>query len=121
MRTEYDVYFIDGPVELAWLRELAAARFGDLVKAVVDVSRGVMAVSGDLHADEEQLLLQQGSSQADPWGINLYPDLHPTDDWIECDSLINVRPPHNRSRGVEDAATRDTVRAIVHGLVRLDD
>jgi len=38
---------------------MAQARFGDMVKAVVDVERGVMAVSGELHSDEEALLLDQ--------------------------------------------------------------
>lgn len=96
---------------------MAQARFGDMVKAVVDVARGVMAVSGELHADEEALLLEDGSRQNDLWGINLYPgELGP--DWIEFDSMINVRPSqNNRSRGVDDEVTRTTIRRIVDRLV----
>ncbi len=100
------------------LREIAKKQFGDFVKAVVDVERGIMAIGGELHADEEATLLDEGSVQRDLWGINLYPDL-PTEQWIEYDSMINVRPSQgNRSRNVEDAGLRKKVVAIVAKLVR---
>ena len=100
------------------LREIAKQQFGDFVKAVVDVERGIMAIGGELHADEEAVLLDGGSVQRDLWGINVYPDL-PMEQWIEYDSMINVRPSQgNRSRNVEDAALRKKIVAIVTKLVR---
>ena len=96
---------------------MAEARFGDMVKAVADVRRGLLAVSGELHSDEEALLLDDGSRQEDLWGINLYP-AETGDAWIEFDSMINVRPSQgNRSRGVESAATREAIRRVVATLV----
>ena len=104
-------------VTRAELVAMAQARFGDMVKAVVDIARGVMAVSGELHSDEEALLLEDGSRQADLWGINLYPG-ESGPDWIEFDSMINVRPSqNNRSRDVEDEATRAAIRRVVETLV----
>jgi len=104
-------------LSLAELREMAAAKFGDLVKVVVDVKRGCMAVDAELHADEEALLLEGGSERPDLWGINLYPDLE-GDDFIEFDSMINLRPSRgNRSRGVEDPAIQARIRTIVARLV----
>ncbi len=98
--------------------EPARRQFGDMMKAVVDVGRGVMAVGGELHADEEAALLEAGSRQTDLWGINLYPDVT-GESWIEFDSLINIRPSQgNRTRSVEDSALRDTIREIVHTLVK---
>ena len=91
---------------------------GDLVKAVVDVGRGVMSIGGDLHSDEEQALLDDGSRQRDLWGINLYLSRHLAD-WIEFDSMINLRPSQgNRSRGVDDPVARDRIVAVVQSLVR---
>ena len=88
------------------LRRMAAGMFGDLVKAVVDVERGLIAVDAELHSDLEALLLHDGSTQRQLWGINLYPDLD-GEQFIEFDSMINMRPSQgNRSRGVEDAAMR---------------
>jgi hypothetical protein len=88
-----------------------------MVKAVVDVARGVMAIGGELHADEEATLLDDGSRQSDLWGINLYPGAHDAG-WIEFDSMINVRPAQgNRSRDVEDERLREAIRGVVTALV----
>jgi hypothetical protein len=109
---------VDTVITMAELRSLAEGRFGDLVKAVVDVRRSIMAVDADLHSDEEALLLENGSVQADLWGINLYPDL-PSDDWIEFDSMINIRPSQgNRSRGIDDPGIQMRIVEVVKSLVR---
>lgn len=101
----------------ARLAELAASGFGDLIKAVVDCNRRIMVVSGELHSDEEQWLLDDGSRHAELWGINLYP-ADSSQDWIEFDSMINVRPAlGNPSRSVEDPTTQALIRAIVTELV----
>ena len=78
-------------ISRAELARRAEDRFGDWIKAVVDVSRGIMAIGGDLHADDEAALLADGSRQRDLWGINLYPG-ESGGDWIEFDSMINLRP-----------------------------
>ncbi|MDQ3698868.1 MAG: DUF5674 family protein [Gemmatimonadota bacterium] len=96
---------------------IASEQFGDMVKAVVDIERGIMALGGELHSDAEALLLDDGSSQGNLWGINLYPSAN-EEDWVEYDSMINVRPSQgNRTREVVDAGLRDTIRRIVKGLV----
>ena len=104
-------------ISLAQLRELAVRRFGEMVKAVVDVEQAVMAVDAELHADEEEALLERGSEQAHLWRINLYPDIV-GESWIEFDSMINLRPSQgNRSRGVDDSVTRQRIVEIVSRLV----
>jgi hypothetical protein len=106
------------PISLDAVKDSATQTFGDFVKAVVDTERRIIAIGGDMHADEEAALLDDGSEQTDLWGINLYPDL-PEDQWIEFDSMINVRPSQgNRSRDVENPIIRDKVVAIVNELVR---
>jgi hypothetical protein len=112
------IQIVRAPITLVELRSLAREQFGDMVKAVVDVGQGIMAIGGELHADEEAILLDQGSRQTDLWGINLYPDA--TDvERVEFDSMINVRPGQgNRSRSVEDPGRQDRIRAIVRQLVR---
>lgn len=106
------------PISLTDLREMALAGFGDLVKAVIDVERGVMIVDAEMHSDQEAQLLAEGSRQRDLWGINLYPDLT-GEDWLEFDSMINLRPSlGNRSRGVDDPAMRDRIAELVQRLVQ---
>ena len=104
-------------ISTAELSAMAAMMFGDLVKAVVDVRQGLMAVDAELHSDEEAFLLERGSAQEDLWGINLYTAL-PGGDFVEFDSVINLRPSRgNRTRGVEDPPVRERILAIVGNTV----
>lgn len=101
----------------ARLLELTEGWFGDMVKYVVDVRRGIAAVGGELHADAEQILLEDGSLQADLWGANYYP-AERGDDRIEYTSLINIRPAAgNRSMEIELAEVRERVREITLRLL----
>jgi len=108
---------VNGKIALSELQKMAEGKFGNLVKAVIDVEREVMAVDAELHADEEAHLLSRGSKQENLWGINLYPELE-GDDFIEFDSVINLRPSFgNNSRGVDDPKTREKIAKAVSKLV----
>jgi hypothetical protein len=99
------------------LAEMADRLFGGFVKGVVDIEQGIMVVDADLHADEEAALLERGSKQDNLWGINLYPE-EAGADFIEFDSMINVRPRQdNRSRGIESVELQGKIREIVGKLV----
>jgi hypothetical protein len=99
------------------LEQMAEAADG-LVKAAVDVSLNRLVVDMELHADGEAYLLESGSRQQDVWGINLYPSMYGTDQFIEYDSIINMRPRQgNRSREVLDEAVRSKIAQIVHTAI----
>ncbi len=104
---------IIGILTIDELKQMAAGLFGNLVKAVVDVDRELIAVDAELHADLEALLIENGSKQRSLWGINLYPEIL-DEDFIEFDSMINMRPSQgNRSRGVEDEGLRKKIIDVV--------
>ena len=104
-------------ISLSELKEMSNRIFGGLVKAVVDVQKKIMVLDAAMHADEERILLEQGSKQDDLWGINLYPEIE-GDDFIEFDSMINVRPRlDNFSRGIENKGLQNKIITIVHALV----
>ncbi len=105
-------------ISLDDIRELASTRFGDMIKGVVDLERGILLLDADLHADQEAELLADGSAQANLWGINLYPGVS-GEDWLEFDSMNNLRPSFgNRSRGVDDPAKRAAIAAFIERVVR---
>ena len=108
-----EIYIVKDPISKAKLKLIAKERFGDLVKAAVDIDQEIMAVGGELHIDEEVLLIEQeNSKQENVWGINIYPDSS-GDDFIEFDSMINLKPHYgNRSRGVEDSQIRDKIKKM---------
>jgi len=100
------------------LKQMAQKMFGNLVKAVVDVKKELMAIDAELHSDEEAELLTQGSKQNDLWGINLYPDAKDKD-FIEFDSMINLRPSqNNRTRSVDDKKTQEKIIKIIGKLIK---
>lgn len=108
---------IKDKISISELKQMAERMFGNLVKAVVDIKSEIMAVELELHSDGEGLLLENGSEQSDLWGINLYPELG-GEDFIEFDSLINLRPScGNRSRGIDNPETREKITKIINKLV----
>ncbi len=109
---------VDKEISRLELLEMAEKMFGNLVKAVVDVEKGIMAIDAELHADAEAYLLENGSNQRNLWGINLYPEVH-GDDFIEFDSMTNLRPSQgNRSRGVEDIKIQEQIKEVVSKLIK---
>ena len=89
------------------LSAMSASMYGDMVKAVVDLKKKLLIVDAEMHVDEEDL-----------WGINLYPNKFGTDQFVEFDSMINIRPrQNNKSRSVEDEATRKEIINLVQGIV----
>jgi hypothetical protein len=112
------VKLVDQKITNEELKEMSVKMFDGLVKAVVDIEKEVMVVDSELHADQEEYLLEQGSKQGNLWGINIYPEQVGNDSWLEFDSMINLRPSqNNRSRGVEDEIIRAKIITIVEKLV----
>ena len=100
------------------LKEMAEKMYGSFIKADVDVEKKIVIVDMEMHFDGEQALLEAGSKQKDLWGINLHPGDFATDDFIEFDSMINIRPMQgNPSKDVLDPQVRQKIKDIVDGVV----
>lgn len=101
------------------LSDMAKRMYGSLVKAVIDIEKQLLVIDAELHVDEEQFLLESGSKQTNLWGINLYPDKYGSNEFVEFDSMINIRPSQqNMSRDIEDKAIRAKITEIVSGIVK---
>ena len=112
------ITLVKEPIKLDLLKNIDAANGSDLVKAVIDAMENIMAIGGEMHADEEQYLMELDSMQKNLWGINIYPGKE-RNNWIEFDSMINIRPTHNnRSRGVDNPETQKKIIEIVNSLIK---
>jgi hypothetical protein len=101
------------PSELAEMR----AESGSFIKLAVDLQRGVLAGGGELDADCEQALLQDGSQQQDIWGGDWVPDIQE----VGFESLINIRPRQdNRSLELQSPVLRQRFEAIVRRLLEVE-
>lgn len=105
-------------ISLLELKDMAQNMYGTLVKADVDVAKKLVVIDMEMHADGEAFLLENGSAQTDLWGINLHPDAYGGDDFVEFDSMINIKPrQRNFSQEVEDEAIRTEIRSIIAEVV----
>ena len=112
------IYVLKEAISRARLQEIAKERFGDLVKGVVDTEQRILAVGAELHVDAAVELQEKENSKSEQlWGINLYP-AETGEAFIEFDSMINLKPAlGNRTREVDDAVTRERIKAIVRNIV----
>jgi hypothetical protein len=105
-------------ISIAELSTMAEKMYGTLVKADVDIAKHILIIDMGMHADGEAYLMENGSKQNDLWGINLHPEDYGTDDFIEFDSMINIRPGQgNASKDVLDPQVKQQVVSIVEAIV----
>jgi hypothetical protein len=112
-----DINIIKKPISFQQLKKIAEDNHGNMVKGVVDIGLGIIALGGELHADAEALLLQNGSEQENLWGFNIYTN-KPDDQRIEYHSFINIRPNQdNRSLEIQSQELKRKIKRIIDYLV----
>lgn len=112
-----DIRIVKEKINTADIENMAKEGFGDMVKAVVDIERRIMAIGGELHADAEAVLLDDGSEQKNIWGINVYPDKS-GDEMVRFTSMINIRPTQgNRSRDIQLPEVKEKIQNILKDLI----
>jgi hypothetical protein len=105
-------------ISVSELKEMSKNMFESIVKADVDIAKRIVLVDMGMHADGEAELLSQGSRQQDLWGVNLHPDKFGSDQFIEFDSMINIRPSQgNASKSVLDPVIRQQISDLVAEVV----
>jgi hypothetical protein len=114
-----EIKIIKNSITRVELKKIAHEGFGDMVKAAVDVEKGIMALGGDLHMDELELLIEREcSNHQHVWGINLYPEKEGVE-FIEFDSMVNLKPAFgNRSRAVDNLETQKQITEIINKLIK---
>jgi hypothetical protein len=114
-----EIKIIKNPITRFELKKIAQDGFGDLVKGAVDIEQGIMALGGEMHMDEQMLLIEQEKSKTEfVWGINLYPEKEGVD-FIEFDSMVNLKPAFgNRSRAVDNLETQKKIIEVVQKLIK---
>ena len=92
--------------------------YGVMIKLAVDIRRAILAGGGEMHADCEQLLLEDGSEQDDIWGANWYP----AEQRLEFEALINIRPRlGNRGILIRDETIRRQVDLVTRRILGEQD
>ena len=113
------IKIVKNEISLEEVKKMADDQYGNMVKAVVDVEKEIMAIGGELHADANELLFEKEKSDSkNVWGINIYPG-ESKDKWIVFDSLINIKPLlGNRSLIIENEEIKNKIKEIVNRLIK---
>jgi len=112
--SEAVIYIVRRRVTPAMMGEMLQS-LESYIKLAVDVRRELLAGGGELHADCEQVLLEDGSRQEDIWGA----DWLPFSQEVQFEALINIRPRQNNpSMTILDPAIRARVETITRQLLK---
>ena len=112
-----DIRIIKNPITRAEAKEIAKEFYVEMVKGVVDVEKGIIALGGEYHMDANTILVENGSEQKNLWGFNFYPD-KTGDEQIEYKALVNIRPVHGNSvMEIQDENLRTAMRVIIRKLI----
>lgn len=107
------IHSLKQPATPAQIKEMLQ-EYESMIKIVVDIRRRVLSGGGEMHADCESVLLEDGSEQDDLWGANWYP----AEGRIEFESLINIRPRlGNRSILIQDENIRRQVESVTREIL----
>lgn len=107
------IQIIRSRAEPKQMRQMLEA-LGIYIKLAVDVKRRILAGGGELHADCELVLLDDGSEQANVWGADWYP----LKQAVGYESIINIRPSaNNQSMDIQDSVLRAEISQIIQSLL----
>jgi len=114
---EYPIEIIREKIDQGELKKFLGHPFQEVIKFVVDIERGIIALGGELHSDAAELLIKDGSSQMNLWGGNLYP-LKPKEEQIEYSSLTNLKPAQGHlSMDIQDPEIIAKINQIIDKLI----
>lgn len=91
--------------EIGKLKEV----FDVYIKTVIDIKKKVCSAGMDRHYQGEEILLKEGSKQADIWGGGL--DLETKE--VDYNSFINIRPSdNNTSNEIQNSEIRQVYQEL---------
>lgn len=97
--------------------ETMLEEYGIMIKVAVDIRKQLLVGGGEMHADCERILLENGSEQGDIWGANWYPQ----ERRVEFEALINIRPQdENRGMLIQRQEIRDAVETVIKNILEVE-
>lgn len=94
------IRILDKKISVEEVKKLADFWYGTMIKGAVDIEGGRVALGGDYHIEDSELLTSTGSKFEDIWGFNIRFEEN-KDGVLEFDSMVNIKPNFgNRSRNI---------------------
>ena len=114
---EMNIKIIKEKITQEELKKYCDAWFEDMVKIVIDVEQEKIAIGGELHADAEKIMIENGSGQEYRWGANIYP-FNSSNDRIEFTAMVNIKPHlDNPSMEILDENIKCKIQELVEKYI----
>lgn len=113
------IQILNEKISIEKVKEMADLWYGTMIKGAVDIEGGRVALGGDYHIEDSELLTSTGSKFEDVWGFNIRFEENP-EGVLEFDSMINIKPNlNNRSRGINDPLIIKKGTEIIYKFIDL--
>jgi len=113
------IKILNEKISIKEVKQLADFWYGTMIKGAVDIESGRVAIGGDYHIEDSELLTSVGSKFEDIWGFNIRFEEN-SDGILEFDSMVNIKPNFgNRSRNINNEETIEKATEIILKFIDL--
>ena len=114
-----NITILDHKINAEEVKKLANLWYGTMIKGTVDIKLERVALGGDYHIEDSELLTSTGSKFEDIWGFNIRFEEN-KDGILEFDSMVNIKPNFgNRSREVNNEEIIKKATRIIYKFIEL--
>jgi len=113
------IIILDHKISMEEVKKLADFWYGTIIKGAVDVEGNRVALGGDYHIEDSELLSSTGSKFEDIWGFNIRFEENPNG-VLEFDSMVNIKPNFgNRSRNISNDEIIKKATKVIYKFIDL--
>lgn len=113
------IIILDHKITTEEVKKMADFWYGTMIKGAVDIEGGRVALGGDYHIEDSELLTSTGSKFEDIWGFNIRFEEN-ENGVLEFDSMVNIKPNFgNRSRSINNADVIKKATEIIYKFIDL--
>ena len=114
-----NITVLDHKSRIEEVKKMADFWYGTMIKGAVDIEQERVALGGDYHIEDSEVLTASGSKFEDIWGFNIRFEENP-DGVLEFDSMVNIKPNFgNHSRGINDEDIIKKAKEIIYKFIDL--
>lgn len=114
-----EIKILENKISIEEVKKIAEGWYGSMIKGAVDIENQRVALGGDYHIEDSEVLTDSGSKFQNVWGFNIRFEENPNGS-LEFDSMINIKPNlGNKSRSINDPEIVKKATEIIYKFINL--
>lgn len=116
-----EIKILDKQINMEEVKELAKGWYGTMIKGAVDIDLGRVALGGDYHIEDSEVLTSSGSKFENIWGFNIRFE-EKENGILEFDSMVNIKPNlGNRYKSINNEEVVKKATEIIYKFIKFDE